>query len=116
MTIREWIEREAESGRNLGRRPALLDESFESAPEGIVMFDMESPVLRINREFLRMFGYTREDVIGHHIRELTVPEDLRGEWETLRAKAIRGKQINIETIRQRKEWSDHEHRRNRHSA
>jgi PAS domain S-box-containing protein len=87
----------------LGTQTALLDELFESAPEAIVMFDMESRVLRINREFLRMFGYTREDAIGHHIRELTVPEDLRGEWETLRAKAIRGEQVNIETIRQRED-------------
>jgi PAS domain S-box-containing protein len=87
----------------LGTQTALLDELFESAPEAIVMFDMESRVLRINREFLRMFGYTREDVIGRHIRELTVPEDLRNEWETLRAKATRGEQINVETIRQRKD-------------
>jgi PAS domain S-box-containing protein len=87
----------------LGTQTALLDELFESAPEAIVMFDMESRVLRVNREFLRMFGYTREDVIRHHIRELTVPEDLRGEWETLRAKAIRGEQINVETMRQRKD-------------
>jgi len=87
----------------LGTQTALLDELFESAPEAIVMFDMESRVLRINREFLRMFGYTREDVIGRHIRELTVPEDLRNEWETLRAKATQGEQINVETIRQRKD-------------
>jgi PAS domain S-box-containing protein len=87
----------------LGTQTALLDELFESAPEAIVMFDMESRVLRINREFLRMFGYTREDVIGRHIRELTVPEDLRNEWETLRAKTTRGEQINVETIRQRKD-------------
>jgi PAS domain S-box-containing protein len=87
----------------LGTQTALLDELFESAPEAIVMFDMESRVLRVNREFLRMFGYTREDVIRHHIRELTLPEDLRGEWETLRAKAIRGEQINVETMRQRKD-------------
>ena len=39
-------------------RSALLDELFEQAPQAIALLDVDNRVVRVNREFTRVFGYT----------------------------------------------------------
>jgi len=39
------------------KQQAHLDELFEQAPEAIVLLDLQDRVVRINREFSRIFGY-----------------------------------------------------------
>jgi len=36
-------------------------------------------VLRVNKEFTRIFGYTAEEVVGQWLPDLIVPEELRAE-------------------------------------
>ncbi len=55
---------------------ALLDELFESAPEAIVMVDQQQRVMRVNREFSVMFGYSAEEAHGRTLDELIAPPDL----------------------------------------
>lgn len=39
-------------------RPSfLIEELLEQVPEAIVVFDKASRAVRVNREFMRMFGY-----------------------------------------------------------
>ena len=80
---------------------ALLDELFESAPEAIVMLDLEQRVTRVNREFTRMFGYKAEDARGRALDTLIVPEDLRPEWKRLARSARSGQHTSMETERVR---------------
>ena len=80
---------------------ALLDELFESAPEAIVMLDLDQRVTRVNREFTRMFGYTAEDARGRALDTLIVPEELRPEWQRLARSARSGRHTSIETERVR---------------
>jgi PAS domain S-box-containing protein len=73
--------------RQLGRREraeqrlrvqtALLDELFESAPEAIVLLDRDRRVMRVNREFPKMFGFALEEAAGRTLEELIVPAELR---------------------------------------
>jgi PAS domain S-box-containing protein len=80
---------------------ALLDELFESAPEAIVMLDLDQRVTRVNREFTRMFGYTAEQVRGRALDSLIVPEELRPEWRRLAQSVQHGRRTSVETERSR---------------
>jgi PAS domain S-box-containing protein len=80
---------------------ALLDELFESAPEAIVMLDLDQRVTRVNREFTRMFGYNAEQVRGRALDALIVPEELRSDWHRLARSVRQGRHTSMETERVR---------------
>jgi PAS domain S-box-containing protein len=48
----------------------------ESSPNGVVMVDRRGTIVLVNRETERLFGYTREELIGESI-ELLVPRRFR---------------------------------------
>jgi PAS domain S-box-containing protein len=50
---------------------------FELSPDAVILTDDDFRVLRVNKEFTRIFGYTREEVVGHP--DLIIPEELRAE-------------------------------------
>src|SRR6202790_5876240 len=56
-----------------------LDELFELSPGAVILTDEDFHVLRVNREFTRIFGYTAEEVAGQWLPELIVPEEMRPE-------------------------------------
>jgi PAS domain S-box-containing protein len=93
----------AKQGGELTTQKAYLDELFDQAPEGIVLLDVEDRVLRVNREFTRMFGYTFEEAVGRPVNDLIAPEELRREAEEYTDRIIHGKPVNTETIRRRKD-------------
>ena len=59
----------------LQRQRVLLDHLFEQAPQAVSLLTMEGRVVRVNREFSEVFGYTAQEAIGRHIQELIEPED-----------------------------------------
>jgi PAS domain S-box-containing protein len=59
------------------RAEARFRAAVESAPSGMVMIDRGGKMILVNREVERLFGYTREELLGQAI-ELLVPERLRG--------------------------------------
>ena len=61
--------------RHLEIQKAYLEQLVESAPEAIAFVDTKNIVLRINREFARMFGYDAAESVGRNLDELVVPED-----------------------------------------
>jgi PAS domain S-box-containing protein len=52
------------------QQKALLDELFEQAPQAVALMDMDHRIVRVNREFTRIFGYSSQETIGRHISEL----------------------------------------------
>src|SRR3954471_17629873 len=82
---------------------ALLDELFESAPEAIVMLDLDQRVTRVNREFSRMFGYSGEQIRGQALNELIVPTELQPDWQRLARSVRHGQRTSIETERLRRD-------------
>jgi two-component system, sensor histidine kinase and response regulator len=99
ITERRWAE-EAEQ-----RDKAYLDQLIETASEGIVVCDNEGHVLRINDEFLRLFGYTRPEALGRLIDDLVAPDDLRDRAYGVTGDVASGKRIDFETRRRRKDGS-----------
>jgi len=89
IAARGRVERPAGSGavRMLGvcmdiTQRKQAEEQFrlvvEASPSGIVVVDREGRVVLVNRETERLFGYTREEVLGKPV-ELLVPERFRGD-------------------------------------
>ena len=51
--------------------------AVEASPNGIALVNGEGRMVLVNAETERLFGYTREELIGHAV-EMLVPERLRG--------------------------------------
>ncbi|MBL8987226.1 MAG: PAS domain S-box protein [Gemmatimonadetes bacterium] len=61
-----------------------LRAALESAPSGILMTDRDGRIVLVNREIERMFGYSREDLLGKSVDTL-VPTRFRGHHGDFRA-------------------------------
>lgn len=92
-----------QSEERLQIEKARLDQLFESAREGIVTVDKEGRVVRINNEFIRLFGYTPEEVRGRDIDELVVPKGELNKGISITKKVTRGKNIAFEASRRCKD-------------
>ena len=49
--------------------------TFEEAPVGMVICVGDGVITKANRALCRMSGYTQEELVGRHVRDLTHPED-----------------------------------------
>lgn len=87
----------------LERQKAYLDELFEAAPEAIVLLDTQDRVIRFNREFRRLFGYTNEEARNRQINDLIVPEDLREEAQAYTKMVCQGEKVVADSVRRCKD-------------
>jgi PAS domain S-box-containing protein len=71
-----------------GQAQHLFERAVESAPSGIVMTDESGRIVLVNNETERLFGYRREELLGHAV-ELLIPSRFREEHPGHRA-AYRG--------------------------
>jgi PAS domain S-box-containing protein len=90
------------TNEELHREKERLDGLFELSPDAVILTDQDLHVLRVNKEFTRIFGYTAEEATGQWLPELIVPEELRAEALKNRDVLISGKRVELEAIRQRK--------------
>jgi PAS domain S-box-containing protein len=89
----------------LRKQTAHFERLFDLAPEAIVVRDTDNRVLRVNKEFTKLFGFGAEEVRGRNIRELIVPEELWDECDRLREVVKRGERVDAEVVRRRKDGS-----------
>src|ERR1700720_4464989 len=82
------------------REKEQLDGLFELSPDAVILTDEDFHVLRVNKEFTRMFGYTAEEAAGQWLPELIMPEELRAEDLKNRDVLVSGKRVESEAIRQ----------------
>ncbi len=82
---------------------AYVDQLFESAQEAIVLADKQGHVLKVNSEFIRLFGYTKEETIGQHIDSLVAPSDAHDQALFITQRTINGERLTLETVRRRKD-------------
>ncbi len=93
------------SEEELRKQKAHFEKLFELAPEAIVLRDIDNRVLRVNREFTQLFGFTDEESLGRNISELIVPDASWEESEALRQALKCGERVNAELVRKRKDGS-----------
>ena len=89
----------------LERQRVLLHELFEQAPQAVVLMDVNGAVMRVNREFTRLFGYGPGEAHGRRLGDLIVPDDSREEDPRPTELAGRGHRVDVEVIRRRKDGS-----------
>jgi len=87
------------------KQTAHLDELFEQTPEAIMLVDLRDRVLRVNKEFTHIFGYTLEEMSKRRSTELIVPAQFRAEAASARERLANGQNLNVETVRARKDGS-----------
>ncbi|MFA4932444.1 MAG: PAS domain S-box protein [Caldisericia bacterium] len=85
------------------RERAFFDRLVETAPEGIAITDTQGRVMRVNAEFVRMFGYGVDEAVGQQIDDLVAPLERREEARGLTASTAQGSEIRLETVRCRKD-------------
>jgi two-component system sensor histidine kinase/response regulator len=82
---------------------AYVDQLFESAQEAIVLADKQGRVIKVNSEFLRLFGYTKEEIMGQHIDQLVAHSDAQDQALFITQQTLRGEKLRLETVRRRKD-------------
>ncbi len=95
--------REASAERE--RESAYLEQLFEGAPAAVALLDNAGRILRVNREFTRLFGYQREEVIGRELDPLIAPGERQEEAVSLTRRVAEGERVALETVRRRKDGS-----------
>ncbi|MBD3167319.1 PAS domain S-box protein, partial [bacterium] len=97
------ITRQKQDEQELRLQKAYMDDLFEGAPEGIVLLDLDDTVLRVNKGFTNLFGYSQDEAVGRQVNDLIVKEGFYEEASTLTRLAGRGELINTETLRYTKD-------------
>ena len=82
---------------------AYAEQLFESAQEAIVLADKKGNIIRINSEFTRLFGYTKEETLGKHIDQLIAPADAQDQAFSITKRTLQGEKLRLETVRRRKD-------------
>ncbi len=82
---------------------AYFNQLLENAQEAIIMTDNYGAVVHANKEFLRLFGYRLDEVLGKSVDELVAPKDVQKEAESVTQRATKGEKIALEAVRQHKD-------------
>ena len=86
-------------------KDSYLNELFENAQEAIVVVNRAGHVLRINREFTRLFGFSESEVIGKSVDSLLVPEEFKNKAYNITSMASKGENVVMDTVRRTKNGS-----------
>jgi diguanylate cyclase (GGDEF)-like protein/PAS domain S-box-containing protein len=78
---------------------------FQEIPEAIVLSDNMGCIVKVNREFTRLFGYSEAEALGRFIDDLVAPEELREEATTITEAVAHGQKFALEAVRKRKDGS-----------
>jgi len=72
---------------------------FESAPEAIVLVGNNGHVIRVNKEFTKLFGFTKTEIHHKDVDDFIVPEELKAEAKENALRSEQGSTVSIETMR-----------------
>ena len=64
--------------RTLGKE--YFENLFNQVPEAIVIADNVGRIIRVNGEFSRMFGFSRQEVVGRPVDDLLAPGEVAGSY------------------------------------
>ena len=78
---------------------------FDKVPNSLCACDADDTIIAANTAFMRLFGYSREEMAGRTIYELVIPPDKKHEVAGLIADIGRNGIGRIETTRRRKDGS-----------
>ena len=100
--VRDITERK-QAEEEIQRERAFFDRLVETAPEGIAIADTQGRIMRVNAEFVRMFGYGVDEVVGQCLDDLVAPPARQEEVRALTRSTVQGGKNLLETVRCRKD-------------
>ena len=100
VSVREITERK-EAEEKIRFQAQLLG----AVGEAVVAVDVDGRIVYWNRAAERMYGWSAEEVMGRQLREMVVPEDLRGRAEEIMAGVRAGSTWSGEFVLRRRDGS-----------
>ncbi|MFQ5708923.1 MAG: response regulator [bacterium] len=88
---------------DLRTQKAYLEQLFESSPDAIAILNSDDRVMRVNKHFTQLFGYTQDEAFNRLINELIVPEDHSQEAVSATTQVVSGQNVSLEAVRRHKE-------------
>jgi PAS domain S-box-containing protein len=95
---------EEAKGNVLGDR-VFAEALVQDSPDALLALSTNGQVLFWNHGAEVLFGYTRDEAVGHSLEELVIPADRREEARRTMADVLDGKTVLFETVRRRKDGS-----------
>jgi PAS domain S-box-containing protein len=92
-------------GDRLQKQKALLDELFEQAPQAVVLMTADERIVRVNREFTHLFGYTPGEVLNRRLPDLIGIDEAKNQDQSDPAIAAHVQRVEEEGVRRRKDGS-----------
>lgn len=89
--------------REIEIQQGYLEQLFETSHEAIIQIDEANRVGRVNSEFLKLFGYEAQEVLGCSLESIIVPDEQLEEFNAIRARVADGEKVFHETVRKRKD-------------
>ncbi|NOU61203.1 PAS domain S-box protein [Marinifilum caeruleilacunae] len=96
------IKQNQKSAEELRLQKVFFENLFENSPEAIVILDNEDKVIRANKEFEKLFEYSKEEILSKLINDIIVPENFKEEGRTYTQQASLGETLEFTTVRQTK--------------
>ncbi|KXG75528.1 EAL domain-containing protein [Thermotalea metallivorans] len=72
---------------------------FKNSPDAIAYVDKNHIVKNVNKTFLNLFQYTREECIGKNLDDIVIKKDLRSEAEKNTFNLFKTGKIDLEAVR-----------------
>lgn len=98
VIVKDVTERK-EAEASIRKAETLFSQLFQNSPMAIVMLSERGTVVKINRGFEEMFGYTLGELEGKELNQFIVPEGLESEGNDLDTLIGSYQVIRIETTR-----------------
>jgi PAS domain S-box-containing protein len=89
--------------KRVEERTAYLNSLIENSPLAIAVLDLQGRIQLSNPALESLFGYTRDELIGHRMDELIIPAELRVEAMGVADRNREGATIQLQTRRRRKD-------------
>lgn len=97
------ITQEKQSQEVVERQKTHLDELFNKTPAPMALLDVDGEVLRVNREFERLFQYPMKEAVGRNLVDLIIPEEMQANFENNKRLLQMDERIDMETVRRCKD-------------
>ncbi|MBE9070163.1 response regulator [Leptolyngbya cf. ectocarpi LEGE 11479] len=75
--LTETIAKQVSAQEALGRSQQVLQGAFEDAPIGMALVSLEGKFLQVNKELIRIVGYTEAELLSTDFQTITHPDDLQ---------------------------------------
>ena len=83
----------------------LFKKAVEQSPASIIITDLKGSIEYVNRQFEKVTGYTKEEVLGKNPRILKTGHTNEGEYQQLWGEVLNGQTWRGEFLNQRKDGS-----------